>query len=380
MIFDKNQKIQPSGKMKILFIGDYSNLHTTLARELRRAGHQADILSDGCGHMNLSADFYIKREKGFLGGMRYLFDLFNLLPRLKGYDVVQLINTNFLNLKPQKIKYFYDRLKEQNGSMFLTLAGDDYNYVKTCYDGKLFRFSEFKIGDEFTEAHKEKPQLLYGWISNINRYWSQYLLESINGAMAVLPEYHMAAEKVLGDKVTFTNLPVDISELPTPEHFFDDKVNIMVAMRGGVEKFKGTLTLQKIAREVKKEMGDSVNVDIVKDVSFREFLNRVAKSDIVLDQLYAYSPAMTALYGMAMGKAVGTGAQPEYYEYIGNPKERPLISLSPFDTDIKERLIALSGNREEILKRGAESLSIVQRHNSSPIVTSGFMEHWQKLG
>lgn len=363
--------------MKILFIGDYSNLHTTLARELRRMGHQADVLSDRCGHMNLDTDFYLKRTSGIFGGFKYLYDLFNLLPLLKGYDVVQLINTNFLRLKPQKYKYFYDILKKQNGSIFLTLAGNDYYFCKACYDAKIFRFSEFKIGNEFSPGHLAKPEHLYGWISNANKNWADYLLENINGAMAVLPEYDMAAKPILGEKLTFTNLPIDFSELPAnPINFQNDKVNIFVGMRSGFEDMKGSKILYKIAKELEDEMPDQVNTDLVKDLPFKEFLDRLSKSDIVLDQLYAYSPAMTALYGMGLGKVVGTGAQPEYYEYIGNPEERPIFSLSPFDTDIKTRLIEFINNRKEILISGEKSKKLALRNNDVNLVAKRFLAHW----
>ena len=366
--------------MKILFIGDYSNLHTTLSRELRRMGHQADVLSDRCGHMNLDTDFYLKRTPGIIGGFKYLYDLFNLLPLLKGYDAVQLINTNFLSLKPQKYKYFFDILRKQNGSVFLTLAGNDYYYCKACYDAQIFRFSEFKVGKEFAPGHLAKPEHLYGWISNANKNWADYLLENINGAMAVLPEYEMAAKPILGDKVKFTNLPIDFSELPSnPCHFKDEKVNILVGMRSGYENMKGSKILYKIAKELEDEMPEKVKTDLVKDLPFKEFLNRLAISDIVLDQLYSYSPAMTALYGMSLGKVVGTGAQPEYYEYIGNPIEKPIFSLSPFDTDIKDRLKTLIENREEIVKKGLQSRHIALENNDAKVVTEKFLSIWLKM-
>lgn len=365
--------------MKILFIGDYSNLHTTLARELRKMGHQADVLSDKCGYMNLETDFFLKREKGFKGGIKYLYDLFSLLPRLKDYDVVQLINTNFLSLRPAKIKYFFDRLKEQNRSIFLTLAGNDYFYVKACYDAKLFRFSEFKIGNEFTSGCKKNPEHMYGWLSNSNKKLSEYLIEELNGAMSVLPEYDMVARPLLGDRLAFTNLPIDFSELPKPTHFTEDKVTLFVAMRSGVEHWKGTKQLYKVAQEIEQEYPDKVKMELAQDLSLQEFLSRMSKSDIVLDQLYAYSPAMTALYAMGMGKVAATGAQPEYYTYIGDPQSRPIFSLSPFDKDIKERLVELINDRDQILTKGEEGKIITEKFNDSKIVAKKFLNHWENV-
>lgn len=365
--------------MKILFIGDYSNLHATLAKELRRMGHQADILSDGCGYMNVHADFFLKRESGIKGGFKYLFDLFNILPKLKGYDAVQLINTNFLKLKPQKIKYFYDRLKEQNGGMFLTLAGDEYFYVKACYDAKIFRFSEFKIGNELTEGAKLQPQHMYGWMSHKNKILAEYLYEDITGAMSVLPEYDMFSRPLLGDKVKFTNLPVDFSQLPQAKSPGNGKIRILTGMRSGVEHWKGTKILNNLAKEIEKEFPDKVMAEVAQDLSLQEFLQRISVSDIILDQLYAYSPAMTALYAMSMGKVAATGAQPEYYEYIGNPEARPLFALSPTDSDIKERLIELIYDKDKIKLLGEQSRELALANNDSKIVAQKFLDHWENL-
>lgn len=365
--------------MKILFIGDYSNLHTTLAHELRRMGHQVDVISDGCGHMNLPTDIFLKRNRGIKGAFKYLYDLFNLLPRMKGYDVVQLINTNFLSLKPQKIKYFFDRIREQNGSMFLTLAGNDYYFCKACYNTGFFRYSEFKIGNEFTPSHKNDPSRLYGWLSNANKLWAEYLMDNITGAMAVLPEYFLPVKEILGHRLTFTNLPVDLSEVPVAKsHFVDDKVNIMMGMRSGFEDMKGVKQLLKIAREVEEDFPEMVKVNIAKDLPFKDFLQMMSDTDIVLDQLYSYSPGMTALYGMAMGKLVATGAQPEYYEAIGNPDIKPIFSLSPFDTDIKERLSGIIHHRQKILKMGEDARRLVEENNDSRTVAKKFLNHWEK--
>lgn len=364
--------------MKILFIGDYSNLHACLANELRKRGHFVDVLSDRCGYMNTHSDFYLARTRGIAGGVKYLYDLYKLLPQLSGYDIVQFINTNFFSLRPGKIKYFYERLRRRNGHLFLTLAGNDYNFVKTCHDAEIFRFSEFKIGNRLTEFAEKFPERMHGWISDENRRWGEYIYEDIDGAMAVLPEYDMAARPILGDKLTFTNLPVDLSSLPYTDNIVGDKVKIFVGMRSGMEIQKGTSILLGIAKEIAKEMPGKVEVEKVSDVSLSEYLRRMQGSNIVLDQLYAYSPATNALQAMALGKVAGTGAQREYYEFIGSPAEHPVLSLAPYDTDIKERLADLINNPDKIRIIGRQGREIVERENDVRIVADRFVAHWEK--
>lgn len=50
--------------MKILFAGDYSNFHATLAAELRRRGHQAVVMSAGSRCMDTERDIDLRRTPG----------------------------------------------------------------------------------------------------------------------------------------------------------------------------------------------------------------------------------------------------------------------------------------------------------------------------
>ncbi len=364
--------------MKILFIGDYSNLHACLAAELRRKGHDVTVMSDKGVYMNTHADIFLERTPGPLGGAKYLYRLFSLLPQLKGYDAVQLINSNFLHLRPGKIKYFFDHLRRQNGSMFLTLAGNDYYFVKACAAARMFRFSEFKVGDKPTELLDSNPAYMYGWISDANRRWSEYLYENIDGAMAILPEYDMAAREVLGDRLKFTNLPVDLSSLPYSPLTIDGPLRLFIGMRGGMEIQKGTAKMLAVCKDLEREMPGKVEVECVRNLSLSEYLQRMKNSHIVLDQFYSYSPATNALQAMALGKVAGSGGQPEYYEYIGNPESRPVFCLSPLEPDLKERLAAFASDPSPLFEMSRESRKLVETHNDVRKVADRFVAHWEK--
>ena len=127
--------------MKILMLGDYSNLHACLAKELRRRGHEVTVVSDRGVYMQTQADMELRRKPGLLGTLRYAYRIMASLPKWTGYDVVQLINPGFLALKPEKLRMIYDILRKNNRSVFLTLCSDDYFFVKDCVDSDLCRFS-----------------------------------------------------------------------------------------------------------------------------------------------------------------------------------------------------------------------------------------------
>ncbi len=363
--------------MKILFIGDYSNMHACLGAELKRKGHQVTVVSDGGGFLGSQTDIRLERIPGAVGGMRYLFRLFSILPQLKGYDAVQLINPNFLSLKPGKIKYFFNRIREQNGGMYLSLCGNDYFFVKACDEAKIFRFSEFKVGDNPTEFHKTTPERMNGWLSEANRRWNEVLYEHIDGAMSVLPEYDMAARPLLGDRVHFTNLPVDLSYLPFSPLNIDGPLKIFIGIKAGMEIQKGTAYMLSVAKELEREMPGKVKVECVRNLPLKEYLKRMKDSHLVLDQFFAYSPATNALQAMAFGKAVGTGAQPEYYDFINHHSSQPIFSLSPLEAPLKERLRSLILDPAPLVDMGRENRKIVERHNDVSIVADRFLNVWQ---
>ena len=364
--------------MKILFLGDYSNLHACLATELRRRGHEVTVVSDGCGYMESTTDILLSRKEGFFGKFSYLWDIFSVLPDLRGYDVVQLINPNFLYLRPGKIKYFFDRIRRQNGAVYLTLCSNDFYFAKACADGKLFRYSDFKVGERPTEYYKESPWRLDGWLAAPNKNWHTYLYEHLAGAMSVLPEYDMAARPVLGDKVTFTNLPIDLSTLPYTPLDIQGPLRIFIGIRGGKEIQKGTAYMLSVAKELERELPDKVVVESVRNLSLKEYIARMKESHIVLDQYYAYSPATNALQAMALGKVAGTGAQPEYYDFINHHSSRPIFSLSPFEPSLKDRLRSIILDPTPLAEMAAEGRKIVEQHNDVKIVAQRFLDAWNR--
>ena len=118
--------------MKILLIGEYSNVHATLAAGLRELGHQVTVVSNGDFWKDYPRDIDVSRHPGKLGGLRLMARLYTLLPRLRGYDVVQLINPMFFELKAERLFFFYDYLRRHNRKMILGAFGMDYYWVRTC--------------------------------------------------------------------------------------------------------------------------------------------------------------------------------------------------------------------------------------------------------
>lgn len=362
-------------------LGDYSNLHACLAKELRKRGHEVTLVSDRGGHMQTEADIELRRCPGTIGAFRYLYKVMVSLPSWTGYDVVQLINPQFLSLKPGKLQMIFDILKKNNRSVFLTLCGNDHYFVKDCVESDLFRFSEFRIGKEPTPLVKDSPIRETGWLIPAHASYTKHLYENIDGAMSVLPEYDMSARQHINpEKLVFTNLPIDVGSLAYLPINIDNKVRILIGIRESMEIQKGTAKLLEICKQIEQEMPDKCEVRCVKNLSLDDYLQQLQKSHIVIDQLYSYSPATNALQTMAFGKITASGGQPEYYEYLGE-KSRPIFCLSPLEDDntIKERLKSLILDNEKLMEMSIEGRRLVERYNDVSNIVPIFEAHWQKM-
>lgn len=366
--------------MKILMLGDYSNLHACLAKELRKRGHEVTLVSDRGLYMKTEANIELRRCSGIFGALRYLYRILALLPSWSGYDVVQLINPGFFRLKPGKLRMIYDILRRNNRSVFLTLCGDDHFFVKDCVDTDLFRFSEFRVGKEKTSLVKCDPQREAGWLIPDHASYHKHLYDTIDGAMSVLPEYDMSARLHMNpEKLIFTNLPIEIEILEYTEMDLDGPVRVLIGMRGNMEIQKGTARLLELCRELETEMQGKLQVRAVRNLSLSDYLEELRRSHIVIDQLYSYSPATNALQTMALGRITASGGQPEYYRYIGE-ESRPVFCLSPLEDDdtIKERLRSLVLNTECLKHMALEGRRLVERHNDVRSIAPIFETHWKK--
>ena len=177
--------------MKILLLGDYSNCHRALATGLRHQGHEVTLISDGSAWMQCERDLDLTRRPGKLGGLHLFWKMLGPMHRyLRGYDIVALNDLNFVQLRPQRLRYIFDRLKCENGAVFLTAMSTDIAYLDmvAAADSPL-RYSEWHMGNEPSRWSKLNPDLWGEWHDPGLVDYQRYALDHIDGAVSVLYEY-----------------------------------------------------------------------------------------------------------------------------------------------------------------------------------------------
>lgn len=361
--------------MKILLMGDASNCHATLARGLAALGHNVTVASHGSRWMDTERAIDLSRRPGKLGGMLFYVKLSSLLRNdLRGYDVVQLVNPIFVDLRPARVRSIYARLRKNNGSVFLSALGNDTAYIDACTDpeGPL-QYSEWAVNGIPTPfRNSPRGKQLLRWLQPELADHCRYIYNNVNGIVSILYEYHLAmGHYIESDRLAYGGLPIDTLSiprisLPTP----GERITAQLPFHTGREGEKGIDLLSKAATAAR-----NLRVEPVTGLKYADFVQKLSLADVVLDQIYAYSPGTTALLAMAMGKTVVTGGEQAYADFIGDWV--PVINGRPDNLDALtaalERLTP-----ETMTDMGRRAQAFVEKHHSAAMVAQRYVDFWIK--
>ena len=368
--------------MKILFVGDASNFHNTLSHAFKDMGHSCVVVSNGSKWQKTDRDINLSRNPGTFGTVKYCLDIIATLPKMRGYDIVHLVNPHFLELRPDRIKKVYSYLKKHNGKVFLSALGTDLQYIRACKDGKTFRYSDYMLGD------KPSPYMLSPesakqdeWFNPECVNYNNFFLDSIDGAVACLYEYYMSYKDIIPHKLGYAGIPIDTQSLQP--HFIDNaphKVRFFIGIQKARTILKGTDLLLDAATRLQAKYPHECEVVIAENVPYKEYVEMMNSSHVMLDQVYSYTPATNALIAMAQGMIAVSGAEPEYYDFIGEHTNRPIINVNPLaEDDIYRQLEWILKNKQELPRLSRMSRDFVITHNDSHIVAQRHLDFWNKI-
>lgn len=370
--------------MKILFAGDASNMHNCLAQQLRKMGHEATVASDGSRWMDTHRDIDLRRRPGKLGALRYLMDIRRALPQMAGYDIVEIASPIFLRLKPHRIAKVFDYLKVHNKHMVLSAMATDRVYYDACHDGHTYRYSDYMLGDEpspYVGSGEYIAQEQDNWKQPFMREHNDHIVAGIDGAVACLYEYYVAYKPILGDRVAYAGIPIDIESLAyRPLEKAPDKLRLFIGIQRDRHVIKGTDRLLAAMKRIHDRYPGITELEVVENLPYDEYTRRMRDSHVILDQLYSYTPGTNALIAMAQGVVAVSGAEPEYYDLIGETVNKPIVNVSPLvESDIDHKLAWLVEHRDQLPQMSRASRAFVEKHNAVTIVARRYLDFWQSL-
>ena len=302
--------------------------------------------------------------------------VYSLLPRWRGYDVVQLINPMFLELKAERIFPIYRYLRRHNHCIIMGAFGMDWYWVYENTYRKPLRYSDFNIGDTVRtnpSAIKEQSD----WLSTAKERLNKLIALKSDGIVTGLYEYQVCYEPYFPEKTQFIPLPIKIPT-PTPITQHPSPIKIFIGISKGRSEYKGTDIMLRAAKDVQAKYPDKMELVMAEGVPFAQYQHLMDGSDAILDQLYSYTPSMNPLLAMSKGIICIGGGEPENYEIIHEEQLRPIINVQPNYESVCHELEQLVLHPERIPELKRQSIEYVRRHHDYLKVARQYEQFYEK--
>lgn len=384
--------------MKVLLLGEYSNVHATLAKGLRGLGHDVTLISNGDFWKNYPRDIDVRRHGGRLGGVRLMARILWFLPKMRGYDVVQLINPMFFELKAERILHIYKYLRRHNRLMVLGAFGMDYYWVHENITRFPLRYSDFNFGHTLrtdADALKERKD----WIGTAKERLNRFIATDCDGIVTGLYEYWACYKPLFPDKTTFIPFPIEYQKpqecTQKPQECTQEpqdcnhklqisslkpqKLKIFIGISKSRSHYKGTDIMLAAAKALEEKYPDKVELRIANGVPFNDYVKMMQGADVILDQLYSYTPAMNALEAMSHGIIVVGGGEEENYEILGEKELRPIINVQPNYDSVFNELEQLVLHPERIPVLKGQSVEYIRKYHDHIKVARQYLDFYASL-
>ena len=348
--------------MKILLLGEYSNVHNALAQGLRQLGHQVTVASNGDFWKDYPRDIDLKRTAGLWGKISFSLRLLWALPKLRGYDVVQLINPIFVEMKAKRLFSLYRYLRKHNKRVFLCAFGMDYYWVNECQTRKPLRYSDFNLGNELRQ-NEDALKETADWIGTSKERLNKYIAHDCDGIITGLYEYWVCYQPLFPHKTVFIPFPIKMPCPPATIVPIGQKVKIFIGINKSRHAYKGTDVMLAAALRLVEKHTNEVELVKVESIPFAEYQRLMENSDLILDQLYSYTPSMNSLKAMSLGIICMGGGEEEGYNIIHEKKLRPIINVQPSYDSVYTALEQIVLHSDQIPELKRQSIEYVKRYH-----------------
>jgi glycosyltransferase involved in cell wall biosynthesis len=379
--------------MKILLIGEYSRLHNSLKEGLEALGHEALIVSSGDAFKNYKTG--LSTAPKFMQGSAFMrifrkaihrltgidaeraekgLRFYRLLPSLKGYDFVQLINSDALETYPWLAKKLLKKLFTQNGSMSLLICGDETPLVDYALTGKL----KYSILTPYLADNTLAPQYEYSlkYTRPAHRNLFEFVKSRAKSITTSDLDYQIPM-LAMGYNTRLIPNPINTNAIQYTEAIVKDKVYIFLGINSLSYNKKGITYFEEALTIVSRKYSDSVKIMISENIPYAEYIELYNSAHIVLDQVYAYDQGYNALEAMAKGKVVFTGAETEFIQQY-NLTDKVAVNALPNAQAIADELIYLIQNPAEITAISKRARAFIEREHDYITVVQKYLDVWME--
>lgn len=354
--------------MKVLLLGEFSGFHTTLRDGLRILGHDAIVAGTGDGSKAIPVDWDIGTTRtGLLGTGARIAKATQLVATMPKVDVLQLINPHVFPRGAGLNDVLIRLLRRKVPRLFLSACGDDAFFVQRGIRELRYNpIDDATVYDLGLDRHPlTAPQDLQ---------WNEALAEMVDGVIPVMYEYEVG---YVGRSNLRPNipLPVNTDKVKCLSNRPGDK---LVVMHGaGRAGFKGSRHILKAFEILEEKHPGCFEFIHVTNLPIGEYLELMARVNVVVDQANSYSCGMNALFALAMGKIVLGGAEPESLTLYGGAST-PVRNIRPDPADIVRELTTLLDLRSQLTEMGDHNRRFIEQHHDYRTIAARYLEAWTK--
>lgn len=377
--------------MKILLLGEYSRLHNSLKEGLVSLGHEVTIVASGDDFKKYDTDYtidsaflsrfwFIRKAKNLVykitsidlekieRAVRFYF----LLPKLKGFHHVQLINSDAIETYPFLARFLYKKTFKNIESRSLLVCGDETPVI----DYLLKKELKYSVLTPYFEDATLRKQFEFPLKYRTKRYRKTFdwLHKNCNALIASDLDYKIPLE-AMEYKTHFIPNPINTDTIEFKKLEINTKVVIFLGINRGSSIKKGISFFEKALTLIKEKYNDKVEIIITENVPYHQYISLYNKAHILLDQVYAYDQGYNALEAMAKGKVVFTGAENEFTKQY-NLTERVAVNALPDVESLVSELSFLIENPEEIIAIGKRARTFIEKEHHYIQIAEKYVEAW----
>ena len=190
-------------------------------------------------------------------------------------------------------------------------------------------------------------------------------------------EYYRAYIDEHADKLTYIPFPIEADKHVAAKLYTNErKLRFFIGIQRTRSIYKGTDIMLRALERIEKDYPNDCEILKAENVPFEEYSRMVNECDILLDQLYGYSPGMNALLAISKGKIVVGGAEEECYNILNEDELRPMINVVPDEDDVYNKLKRLIENKETVARLQQKSVEFVDKHHSPRKVAKQYLDFW----
>ncbi len=379
--------------MKILLLGEYSRLHNSLKEGLIALGHEVTIVGCGDKFKKFPVDYSIyaricndnKIANFLFKGIRKVINLdlekiekairfYLLLPKLKGFNHVQLINSDALETYPILSRFLYKKLFKKIKSRSLLICGDETPIVDYWFQNEL----KYSVLTPYFEDNSLESQFQFPlkYRKKSYRKTFEWLNENCQKIITSDLDYEIPMQK-MGFETTFIPNPINIDKIAFQNTEIKDKIVILLGINRLSYIKKGIIYFEKALEIIRERYADEIEIIVTENLPYNDYILQYNKATILLDQVFAYDQGYNALEAMAKGKVVFTGAETEFLNQYQLQEDEVCINALPDENQIAAKISFLIEHPEKIMKISKNARNFVEKEHDYKTIAAKYLTCWE---